>query len=73
MSVVNGNLLKAKIVENGFNIGTVAEAIGVDRDTISNVLNGKSKPSYPVMNGLFYTLRLTPKEATEIFFSQKLT
>lgn len=73
MTVVNKNLLKGKMAENGYNIGTLAEAIGVDRDTIGNVLNGRSKPSYPVMNGIFFTLNLTPEEATSIFFSQELT
>ncbi|WPC08785.1 helix-turn-helix transcriptional regulator [Globicatella sp. PHS-GS-PNBC-21-1553] len=70
MSVVNSKLLKAKIAENGYNIGTLAHEIGVDRDTISNILNGKTKPSYPVMNGIFFTLKLTSDEATNIFFAK---
>ena len=73
MTVVNSNLLKAKMAENGYNIGTLAEAIGVDRDTISNVLTGKTKPSYPVMNGIYFALKLNPIEATNIFFAKKLS
>ncbi|MGX7105589.1 helix-turn-helix domain-containing protein [Globicatella sanguinis] len=68
MLVINSDLLKAKIAEKGYNIGTLAEAIGVDRDTISNMINGNNKPSYPVMNGIYYTLKLNPYEATSIFF-----
>lgn len=73
MTIVDGNLLKAKIVENGYNISTIAEAIGVDRNTISNIINGNSKPSYSVMNSLYHELRLTSEEATRIFFEKKLT
>lgn len=72
MAVVNSNLLKSKMAERGFNIGTLAEAINVDRDTISNVLNGKTKPSYPVMNAIYFELQLTAKEATDIFFGKNL-
>ncbi|WP_273478514.1 helix-turn-helix transcriptional regulator [Ignavigranum ruoffiae] len=73
MAVVDSNLLKSKMVARGYNIGTLASAIGVDRDTISNILNGKSKPSYPVMNGIFFTLKLDPEEATNIFFAKELS
>lgn len=73
MTIVDGNLLKAKIVENGYNISTIAEAIGVDRNTISNIINGNSKPSYSVMNSLYHELRLSSEEATRIFFEKKLT
>lgn len=72
MSVVNSNLLRGKIAEKGYNIGSLAEEIEVDRDTISNILNGKSKPSYAVMNALYFGLNLNPEEASEIFFSENL-
>lgn len=72
MAVVNGNLLKSKMAQFGFNNGTLAEAIGVDRDTIGNIINGKTKPSYPVMNAIYFELKLNPKEASEIFFSKNL-
>lgn len=72
MAVVNGNLLKAKMSEHGFNIGTLAQSIDVDRDTISNIINGKTKPSYPVMNAIYFELQLNPVEATEIFFGKNL-
>lgn len=73
MNGINVLKLKGKIAEKGYNIGTIANEIGVDRDTISNILNGKTKPSYPVINGLYYTLQLKPEEATEIFFAKKLS
>lgn len=69
---VDKNLLLSKMSLRGYNISTLAEATGINRDTISNVLNGKTAPSYPVMNSIFYELKLTPQEAVDIFFSNNL-
>ena len=64
---INGNKLAGKIVEKGYNYGTVAEEVGVDRNTISSAIAGKYSPSYKVMNALYYVLELTPDEAADIF------
>ena len=64
---INGNKLAGKIVEKGFNYGTVADEAGVDRNTISSAIDGKYRPSYKVMNALYYVLELTPDEAVDIF------
>ena len=69
---VDKDLLLSKMSLRGFNISSLAEAIGVNRDTISNVLNGKTAPSYPVINAVFFELELTPQEAVDIFFSNNL-
>ena len=69
MEVINRNLLKARIAECGLNNGIVAQLIGVNRGTISNILNGKTKPSYDVINGLIFTLNLTSEDCYKIFFS----
>lgn len=69
---VNKNLLLSKMSLKGYNIGTLAKEIDINRDTISNVLNGKTAPSYPVINAIYYTLELTPQEAVDIFFSNNL-
>lgn len=68
MEVINRNLLKARIAECGLNNGIVAQLIGVNRGTISNILNGKTKPSYDVINGLIFTLNLTSEDCYKIFF-----
>lgn len=73
MCYVNSNKLKGKMAENGFNIGTLAKEIGVSRDTISNVFNGKTKPSYLIINQLFFTLKLSPEEIINIFFSKRIS
>lgn len=70
---INGNKLAGKIVEKGYNYTTLAEEAGIDRNTLSSIINGKNKPSYPVMNALYYTLELSPEEATAIFFTNKLS
>ncbi|RIM86017.1 XRE family transcriptional regulator [Staphylococcus xylosus] len=69
---VDKKLLRSKMYSSGHNITSLAETTGINRDTISNVLNGKTAPSYPVMNSIFYELKLTPQEAIDIFFSNKL-
>ena len=69
---INGNKLAGKIVEKGYNYGTVANEAGVDRNTISSAIDGKYRPSYKVMNALYYVLELTPDEAVDIFFAKDL-
>lgn len=69
MEVVNRNLLKARIAECGLNNGLLAEIIGVNRGTISNIINGKTRPSYDVINGIIFTLNLTSEDCFKIFFS----
>ena len=69
---INGNKLAGKIVEKGYNYGTVAEEVGVDRNTISSAIAGKYSPSYKVMNALYYVLELTPGEVVDIFFAKDL-
>ena len=68
MEIINKNLLKAKIAECGLNNGVLAQLIGVNRGTISNILNGKTKPSYDVINGMIFTLNLTSEDCFKIFF-----
>lgn len=69
---INANLLRSKMALHGFNIDTLANETGLNRDTVSNILNGKNSPSYSAMNAIFYTLKLTPEEATQIFFGNDL-
>ena len=70
MNGVNGSKLAGKIAEKGYNYTSLEAETGINKDTISNVVNGKNKPSYRVMNALYYTLEMTSEEATEIFFAQ---
>lgn len=69
---VNENLLRSKMSEKGFNISSLADITGINRDTISNVLYSKTAPSYPVINILYFTLEMTPEEGIAIFFNNDL-
>ena len=70
--VIDSKLLRSKMALNGYNIASLADEMGVNRDTISNVLSGNNLPSYPVINGFYYTLKLTPEEGVAIFFKSDL-
>lgn len=66
--------LRKKMLDKGFlTIGSLSDACGVNRNTLSDVLNGKTLPSAYVMSRLVKTLDLTPEEAGRIFFTKELT
>ncbi|TGA95990.1 XRE family transcriptional regulator [Sporolactobacillus shoreae] len=60
------------MVLSGYNRKTLSKATGLSRNTISTIISGQQNPSYRAMNLLFETLRLSPEEATEIFFNRNL-
>lgn len=64
---MNINKLKAKIVENGMNVETLAERIGVDRSSLYRKLNNFEKITIGEAKKISNVLELTPDEATNIF------
>ena len=71
MGGVNVNLLKAKLVERGLNLTNLAEMIGIDRATMYRKLkNNGAGLLIGEVNEIVKALKLTVKEATEIFFTQ---
>lgn len=65
--------LKKIMIEQGFNTNTsLADASGINRNTIGMLLNGEIQPSYDVMVKLVATLELTEHEAGRIFFAPHL-
>ena len=72
MANVNGRLLESKMVLLGYDKTKLAEKTGINRNTIASVINGKQKPTYRVMDKIYQTLKLTPQEATDIFFNHDL-
>lgn len=48
----------------------LSAATGINRNTISAVLSGKSQPSVGVMDRLIQVLNIDPARAGEIFFSK---
>jgi len=66
---IDTKAIKIKMVELGIDSYVdMAKRTGLDRITLSNVINGKSKPSSETMDALYKVLELTPEEAGRIFF-----
>lgn len=66
---VNTKAIKIKMIELGIeNYVDMSKRTGLDRATISNVINGKTNPSPETIDALYKVLELTPEEAGRIFF-----
>lgn len=65
--------LKKAMVEAGLDkLIDLSEASGVDRNTLSRVINGDIQPSSGVMDRLVIALKLPPERAGNIFFNLNL-
>lgn len=74
MYSVDTTELRIAMVEAGITtIKGMSEASGINRDTISGVLNGSIYPSSIVMAKLVTALGLSGERAGRIFFAHKLT
>lgn len=66
--------LKKLMVEKGYDtIGDLSSASGVDRNTTSDIVNGRKFPSSMVMTKLGTALEMTSGQMGSIFFKVKLT
>ena len=73
MHEVDTKELKKRMID--CNINTIEEfsrETGINRNTLSDVVNGKSRPSSYVMSEIVNVLKLTPEDAGKIFFANKL-
>lgn len=50
----------------------LAEAAGIDRNTVTSILTLTSRPSTVVMEKIAMALGMTPEEAGKIFFAKNL-
>lgn len=65
--------LKKIMVDNEIDtIVELSEASGVDRNTLSRILDGKTQPSAGVMFKLCFALNMEPEVAGKIFFAKDL-
>jgi hypothetical protein len=65
--------LKKLMIEKGYStIGDLSDASGVDRNTTSEVINGKKYPSSMVMSKLGTALEMNSGQMGSIFFKVKL-
>jgi transcriptional regulator with XRE-family HTH domain len=60
------------IDRNASKIVDLSSISGVDRNTLSKVLNGDAQPSAIVMEKLAKALDMSPAQAGEIFFVENL-
>ncbi len=66
---MNLRKLRAKFVEQGVSVGTVAEILGIDRSTMYRKLNNFEKITIGEAKKLKELLSLTDEEAREIFLT----
>ena len=64
------NLLRAKIVELGFNIGSFCKAAGFTQTTFNRKLTGKSEFNLSEIQRMVSTLKMTDEEICNIFFAK---
>ena len=66
---MNVNKLKAKIVEMGMNVESLAEAIGIDRSSLYRKLNKSEKITIGEAQKMKDALAMSDDEAYEIFLA----
>ena len=71
-TVDSAALRKAMIDNNMLTIDTLSNESGVNRNTISAILDNKSRPSSSVIDKLALALRLDGNDIGRIFFVPKL-
>lgn len=65
--------LKKIMVEQGLDkIIDLSNASTIDRNTLSKILSGETKPSTTVIEKLMVTLEIPPEKAGVIFFNMNL-
>ena len=66
---MNVNKLKAKIVEMGMNVESLAEAIGIDRSSLYRKLNNSERITIGEAQKMKDALSMSDDEAYEIFLA----
>lgn len=70
--MINGALLKKKVIESGMTVSSFSRKSGMLRETFYNKLKGKSEFTASEIVRLSKVLRLTEKERNEIFFNAEV-
>lgn len=71
---VDGKAIRIKMIELEIDsYSELARLSGVDRNTISAIINNDARPSANTMDKLYRVLMLSPEEGGRIFFGQSLT
>ena len=67
--MLNKNLLKGKIVENGMSIRTLAREMSINEATLHRKLNGTSDFTRKEIQKIVSVLSLTSNDIEDIFFA----
>lgn len=66
--MTNGRLLRASAIANGFTTGSLAESIGLSRQSMSYKLNNRRKFTVDEIKAISEKLNLSLEEKEAIFF-----
>lgn len=72
MARVDVPKVRGKMAEKGFGIGSLADALEIDRNTMSAYLKNPEKMPYAIVSRMAQLLCDTPEEASSIFFATDL-
>ena len=66
------NKIKGKIVENGFTLETLANAIGMSRQTLSKKIKGRKEFTISEVEAICRELKISDDELVSYFFAAKV-
>lgn len=68
MITINDELLHAIFKESGLTYGQLADKVGAARNTISNIMHGRTCPTYYMARSITEELKIVTEDLCEIFF-----
>jgi len=70
---VDTNRLKKRMIDCKIEtVFELSERTGINRNTLSSILDGKSKPSTASIEKIMTALSISPEDAGTVFFKKKL-
>ena len=72
MAYIDVPKVKGKMAEHGYTISSLAEKLGINRNTLSSYLETLEKTPYNVVSRMAETLCDSSEEASSIFFAHDL-
>ncbi len=72
MAYIDVPKVKGKMAERGYTISSLAEKLGINRNTLSSYLDSPEKTPYNVVSRMAEVLCDSSEEASAIFFAYDL-
>lgn len=70
---MNGQRLKARMIEHGYTCETIAPKLGISTTAMRNKLYGRSEFTQSEIGKLAAVLMMTEKDIMDIFFDEKVS